>query len=400
MLRGKHIILGITGSIAAYKSAYIIRALVKKGAEVQVVITPAGKEFITPLTLSTLSSHPVISEFFSNRDGTWNSHVDLGLWADAMLVAPATASSIGKMANGIADNMLITTYLSCKAPVFIAPAMDLDMFAHPSTQHNLERLRSFGNHIIEPGEGELASHLVGKGRMEEPDKIIEILDDFFCQSEQLEGKNILITAGPTYEKIDPVRFIGNYSSGKMGFALATACARRGAEVTLVSGPVSLEISHPRVHRISVESADEMYKESVKHFPDMDAAILCAAVADYRPDRSFDEKIKRENTAEMVLHLLPNKDIAYALGKMKTREQRLVGFALETNDERQHAADKLARKNLDFIVLNSLKDKGAGFQCDTNKITLLDKHGLIDEFPLKSKEEVAEDIIDKLISLFE
>ena len=267
MLKGKHIILGITGSIAAYKAAYIIRALVKKGAEVQVVITPAGKEFITPLTLSTLSSHPVISEFFSNRDGTWNSHVDLGLWADAMLVAPATASTIGKMANGIADNMLVTTYLSCKAPVFVAPAMDLDMFAHPSTRQNLDRLRLFGNRIIEPAEGELASHLVGKGRMEEPDKIVAVLEDFFASQTRLEKKKIVITAGPTYEKIDPVRFIGNYSSGKMGFALAEACAEQGAEVTLIAGPVSLTVVHPNIKRIDVESAEEMYQAAITAFPE-------------------------------------------------------------------------------------------------------------------------------------
>ena len=398
MLKGKHIILGITGSIAAYKAAYIIRALVKKEAEVQVVITPAGKEFITPLTLSTLSSHPVISEFFSNRDGTWNSHVDLGLWADAMLIAPATASTIGKMANGIADNMLVTTYLSCKAPVFVAPAMDLDMFAHPTTQQNLDRLRSFGNHVIEPAEGELASHLVGKGRMEEPDRIVEILEGFFSQKQELKGEKILITAGPTYERIDPVRFIGNYSSGKMGFALAEACAQRGADVVLVSGPVSLQAKHPAIHRISVESAEEMYQATVSRFPGMDAAILCAAVADYRPEVLEKEKIKRESTGEMTLHLLPNKDIAAALGEMKERKQRLVGFALETHDGLHHAMDKLRRKNLDFIVLNSLEDKGAGFQYDTNKVTLLDKEGRVQAFPLKRKEEVASDIIDKLSAL--
>lgn len=398
MLKGKHIILGITGSIAAYKAAYIIRALVKKEAEVQVVITPAGKEFITPLTLSTLSSHPVISEFFSNRDGTWNSHVDLGLWADAMLIAPATASTIGKMANGIADNMLVTTYLSCKAPVFVAPAMDLDMFAHPTTQQNLDRLRSFGNHVIEPAEGELASHLVGKGRMEEPDRIVEILEGFFSQKQELKGKKILITAGPTYERIDPVRFIGNYSSGKMGFALAEACAQRGADVALVSGPVSLQAKHPAIHRISVESAEEMYQATVSRFPGMDAAILCAAVADYRPEVLEKEKIKRESTGEMTLHLLPNKDIAATLGEMKEGKQRLVGFALETHDGLHHAMDKLRRKNLDFIVLNSLEDKGAGFQYDTNKVTLLDKEGRVQAFPLKRKEEVASDIIDKLSAL--
>lgn len=397
-LKDKRIILGITGSIAAYKAAYIIRGLVKKGAEVQVVITPAGKEFITPLTLSTLSSHPVISEFFSNRDGTWNSHVDLGLWADAMLIAPATASTIGKMANGIADNMLITTYLSCKSPVFVAPAMDLDMFAHPSTQQNLERLRSFGNRIIEPAEGELASHLVGKGRMEEPDKIIEVLEDFFFAQKDLEKKKILITAGPTYEKIDPVRFIGNYSSGKMGFALAEACAERGAEVTLVAGPVSLKTHHPAIKRIDVESAGEMYQAAMTAFPSSDAAILCAAVADYLPENASEQKIKRETEGEMTLHLVPNPDIAASLGAIKREGQVMVGFALETNDEATHAEGKLKRKNLDFIVLNSLRDQGAGFRCDTNKITIIDNAGGVTSYPLKTKREVACDIVNKLVTL--
>lgn len=398
ILKGKHIILGITGSIAAYKAAYLIRTLVKKGAEVQVVITPAGKEFITPVTLSTLSSHPVISDFFSNRDGSWHSHVDLGLWADAMLIAPATASTIGKMANGIADNMLVTTYLSCKAPVFIAPAMDLDMFAHPATQQNLERLRSFGNRIIEPAEGELASHLVGKGRMEEPDKIVKVLEDFFTESNYFKGKKILITAGPTYEKIDPVRFIGNYSSGKMGYALAEACANWGAEVVLISGPVALTTKHPAIRCIRVESANEMYKETVREFPTTNAALLCAAVADYRPEMEATDKIKREATKEMTLHLVPNPDIAAALGAAKRPNQIVAGFALETNDELHHASDKLKRKNLDFIVLNSLRDKGAGFQCDTNKISILDKEGELTAYPLKSKQEVAADIATRLADL--
>ena len=398
MLKGKHIILGITGSIAAYKAAYIIRALVKKGAEVQVVITPAGKEFITPITLSALSSNPVISEFFSNRDGSWHSHVDLGLWADAMLIAPATASTIGKMANGIADNMLVTTYLSCKAPVFIAPAMDLDMFAHPSTQQNLERLRSFGNHIIEPAEGELASHLVGKGRMEEPDKIIAVLEDFFASQTLLEKKKIVITAGPTYEKIDPVRFIGNYSSGKMGFALAEVCAQQGAEVTLIAGPVSLTTTHPNIHRIDVESAEEMYEAAMAAYLEADAGILCAAVADYRPEVQADEKIKRESKGDMTLHLVPNKDIAASLGAIKREGQVLVGFALETNNEATNAESKLKRKNLDFIVLNSLRDAGAGFRCDTNKISIIDNKGESTAYPLKSKQGVAADIVNKLATL--
>lgn len=396
MMKGKKIVLGITGSIAAYKAAVLTRLLIKKGAEVQIVITPAGKEFITPITLSALTSKPVISEFFSQRDGTWHSHVDLGLWADAMLIAPATASTIGKMAHGIADNMLITTYLSMKAPVFVAPAMDLDMFAHPATQHNLDILRSYGNHIIEPTAGELASHLVGKGRMEEPENIVAALEDFFQKNSSMAGKNILITAGPTYEKIDPVRFIGNYSSGKMGYALAEECAARGAEVTLVSGPVNLSVNHPNINRIDVESAEQMYNACMSHYPTSDAGILCAAVADFTPECVADKKIKREKD-DLTLNLRPTHDIAAALGKIKTDSQRLVGFALETNDETAHAQDKLKRKNFDFIVLNSLNDKGAGFRCDTNKITIIDS-GKAEEYPLKTKKEVAADIIDKLDSI--
>ncbi len=398
MIEGKKIVLGITGSIAAYKAAVLARGLVKKGAEVQIVITPAGKEFITPVTLSALTSKPVISEFFAQRDGSWHSHVDLGLWADAMVIAPATASTIGKMANGIADNMLITTYLSMKAPVFVAPAMDLDMFAHPSTRRNLDLLRSYGNHIIEPAEGELASHLVGKGRMEEPERIIEVLERFFSRQQDLDGRHILITAGPTYEKIDPVRFIGNYSSGKMGYALAEACARRGAEVTLVSGPVTLQTVHPRIRRINVENAEQMYQAAKAAFGQADAGILCAAVADFTPETVADRKIKREKD-DLVLRLKPTHDIAAALGRLKQPHQRLVGFALETNDEVLHAQDKLQRKNLDFIVLNSLNDPGAGFRCDTNKITLIDRQQAM-SCPLKSKAEVAEDIVDKLAAILE
>ncbi len=396
MMKGKKIVLGITGSIAAYKAAVLTRLLIKKGAEVQIVITPAGKEFITPITLSALTSKPVISEFFSQRDGTWHSHVDLGLWADAMLIAPATASTIGKMAHGIADNMLITTYLSMKAPVFVAPAMDLDMFAHPATQHNLDILRSYGNHIIEPTAGELASHLVGKGRMEEPENIVAALESFFQKNSSMAGKKILITAGPTYEKIDPVRFIGNYSSGKMGYALAEECAARGAEVTLVSGPVNLSVNHPNINRIDVESAEQMYNACMSHYPTSDAGILCAAVADFTPECVADKKIKREKD-DLTLNLKPTHDIAAALGKIKTDSQRLVGFALETNDETAHAQDKLKRKNFDFIVLNSLNDKGAGFRCDTNKITIIDS-SKAEEYPLKTKKEVAADIIDKLDSI--
>lgn len=396
-MKGKKIVLGITGSIAAYKAAVLTRLLIKKGAEVQIVITPAGKEFITPITLSALTSKPVISEFFSQRDGTWHSHVDLGLWADAMVIAPATASTIGKMAHGIADNMLVTTYLSMKAPVFVAPAMDLDMFAHPSTQHNLDILRSYGNHIIEPASGELASHLVGKGRMEEPEKIVEALENFFAKQEDLKGKKVMITAGPTYEKIDPVRFIGNYSSGKMGYALAEVCAERGAEVTLISGPVNLNVSHPNIHRIDVESAEQMYQAAKEAYAQADAGILCAAVADFTPEQTADHKIKREKD-NLVLRLKPTQDIAAALGKEKKPHQRLVGFALETNDEILHAQDKLVRKNFDFIVLNSLNDKGAGFRCDTNKITIIDNAGGVTSYPLKTKREVACDIVNKLVTL--
>lgn len=390
-LQGKKIVLGITGSIAAYKAAVLIRLLIKKGAEVQVVITPAGKEFITPITLSALTSKPVISEFFAQRDGSWYSHVALGQWADAMLIAPATASTIGKMAHGVADNMLITTYLSMKAPVFVAPAMDLDMFAHPSTTENLDTLRRYGNHIIEPAEGELASHLVGKGRMEEPENIVAYLERYFAQSEELAGKKIVITAGPTYEKIDPVRFIGNYSSGKMGFALAEECAARGAEVTLVAGPVQLKTTHPGINRIDVESCAEMYAAATEAFKTADCGILCAAVADFTPETTADTKIKREGD-DLVLRLKPTYDIAAELGRMKQPHQCLIGFALETNDEQANAQGKLVRKNLDFIVLNSLNDKGAGFRHDTNKITIISKEE-VKEYPLKSKSEVAKDIVD-------
>ena len=395
MMKGKHIVLGITGSIAAYKACQLIRLFVKAGAEVQVVITPAGKEFITPVTLSALSSNPVISEFFAQRDGSWHSHVDLGQWADVMVIAPATASSIGKMANGIADNMLITTYLSMKAPVFVAPAMDLDMFAHPSTQQNLDRLRSFGNHIIEPASGELASHLVGKGRMEEPEVIFDHIARFFAQ-QQGPKRRVLITAGPTYEKIDPVRFIGNYSSGKMGYALAEECAKRGWDVELVSGPTKLEVKHPNIRRTDVESAAEMYEAATALFPSCNAAIMCAAVADFTVDAVAAEKIKRGESG-LELNLVPTRDIAAALGAQKRADQRLVGFALETVNELAHAQEKLRRKQLDFIVLNSLNDAGAGFQHDTNKVTIIPAEGAPVPFALKSKTEVAKDIIDYLVA---
>ncbi len=395
-LQGKHIVLGITGSIAAYKSCTLARLLIKAGAEVQVVMTPAAKEFITPLTLATLTKHAVVSEFFDRRDGSWYSHVDLGLWADAMLVAPATASTIAKFANGVADNMLVTTYLSMRAPVFVAPAMDLDMYAHPATQHNLKTLTAYGNKIISPETGELASGLQGKGRMEEPERIVEFLDGYFKKSQQLLGKKILITAGPTYEKIDPVRFIGNYSSGKMGYALAEECAQRGAEVVLVSGPVALSTKNPAIRVVSVESASQMYSATVAEFSDCHSAILCAAVADFTPQISASSKIKREK-GDMVLHLAPTKDIAAELGKLKRKKQHLVGFALETDNERSNAIHKLESKNLDFIVLNSLKDKGAGFAVDTNKISIISKTSVL-EYPLKPKSEVAHDIIDELCKL--
>lgn len=396
MLKGKKIVLGITGSIAAYKACYIIRGLIKAGAEVQVVITPAGKEFITPITLSALTQKPVISDFFSQRDGTWHSHVALGLWADAMLIAPCTASTLGKMAHGVADNMLITTYLSMKAPVFIAPAMDLDMYQHPSTQENLRILQSYGNRVIEPQSGFLASGLEGKGRMEEPEKIVEFLDRALSTDAPLAGKRIMITAGPTYEKIDPVRFIGNYSSGKMGFALAEECARQGAEVELVTGPVALTTHHPDIHRTDVESCEEMYQAATSIYASCDAAILCAAVADFRPESIAEEKIKREHD-DLIIRLKPTHDIAAALGQMKQEGQRLVGFALETNDEQQNALGKLERKNLDFIVLNSLRNEGTCFQSDENQISIISHQGQKD-YPRKPKSEVATDIVNELASI--
>lgn len=397
MMKGKHIILGICGGIAAYKSVYLLRLLVKAGADVQVVITPAGKEFITPVTLSSLSGHPVISEFFTANTGSWNSHVDLGLWADAMVIAPATASTIGKMANGIADNMLVTTYLSAKCPVFIAPAMDLDMMAHPSTSRNLELLRSYGNHIIEPGVGELASHLVGKGRMEEPENIVKAMEAYFASKCDLSGRRVLITAGPTYERIDPVRFIGNYSSGKMGFAIAEECARRGAEVTLVSGPVSLKCSNPHIKRIDVESARQMLSASGEAFAGSDVAIMCAAVADYYVENQADSKIKRENNEIPQIKLQRNPDIAATLGANKRPGQVLVGFALETDNEAVNAKLKIAKKNLDFIILNSLRDKDACFGTDTNKVTIISRDGSEKPFGLKPKADVAKDVVDEVVA---
>lgn len=398
VLSGKHIILGICGGIAAYKSVSLLRLLVKAGAEVQVVITPAGKEFITPVTLSSLSQKPVVSEFFTANTGEWHSHVDLGLWADCMVIAPATASTIGKMANGIADNMLVTTYLSAKSQVFVAPAMDLDMMAHPSTTANINRLRSYGNIIIEPETGELASGLVGKGRMEEPERIVAVLEDYFAKKADLKGKKVLITAGPTHEKIDPVRFIGNYSSGKMGYALAEECAARGADVTLVSGPVALSIENPSVSIVKVESAREMLAACEEVFPECDVAVMCAAVADYAPKVTADKKIKREHSEVPVIELVKNPDIAATLGQAKQQGQILVGFALETDNEFDNAKEKLSRKNLDMIVLNSMRDKGAGFGTDTNKVSVFKADGSRVDFGLKSKREVAADIVDAIVAI--
>lgn len=397
-LKGKHIVLGVTGGIAAYKSVALLRLLTKSGAEVQVVMTPAAKEFVAPVTFASLSQKPVVSEFFTANTGEWHSHVDLGLWADAMVVAPATASTIGKMANGIADNMLVTTYLSAKEPVWIAPAMDLDMMRHPSTVANIERLRSFGNHIIEPGSGALASGLSGKGRMAEPEEIVATLESHFATAGSMTGKTVMITAGPTREKLDPVRFISNYSSGKMGYALAEEAARRGARVILVSGPVDLEARNPLIEVRRVESAEEMLAEARTAFAGSDIAIMCAAVADYRPAAVSPSKLKRGDSPAMTLELVRNPDIAATLGAEKRPGQTLVGFALETDDALAHGADKLRRKNLDMIVVNSLADKGAGFGTDTNLVTIITADGRRTAGTLKPKSAVAADIIDSIETL--
>lgn len=396
MLRGKKIILGVTGSIAAYKSALLIRQLIKEGAEVKVIMTPIAKEFISPLTLATLAKNPVLIDFFEPTNGDWHSHVDLGLWADAYVIAPASANTIAKMATGVADNLLLTTYLSARCPVFVAPAMDLDMFTHPTTKLNLKTLKSFGNHIIEPTAGELASGLDGKGRMEEPENIVRYLSDFFVPKTMV-GKKILITAGPTYEKLDPVRFIGNYSSGKMGFALAETCARQGAEVVLISGPVHLKVYNKNIERIDVESADEMNLEVLKRFKKMDGAILCAAVADFSALHISENKIKREKE-NLTIELKPNVDIAAGIGKIKKPEQFIVGFALESENEEANAINKMERKNFDFIVLNSLQDSGSGFGYDTNKISIIHRSGLTKKFDLKSKLIVADDIVKEINTL--
>lgn len=396
MLKGKKILLGVTGSIAAYKSALLVRELVKQGAEVKILMTPLAKEFITPLTLATLSRNPILVDFFNPENGDWNSHVDLGLWADAYVIAPATANTIAKMAYGIADNLLLTTYLSSRAPVFIAPAMDLDMFSHSTTQENIKKLQEKGCHIIYPGTGFLASGLEGKGRMEEPENITAYLNDFFVLK-SLINKKILITAGPTYENIDPVRFIGNYSTGKMGFALAESCAMHGAEVTLITGPVTIKTKHKKIKRIDVISADEMYNAAIENFRGSDVVILSAAVADYKPQKQSETKIKSAKD-NLSIELIANKDIAKSLGEIKKPNQKMIGFALETNDEEQNAIEKLKRKNFDFIVLNSLNDKNAGFGYDTNKITILHSSGEKKVFELKSKEMVAEDIVNEISKL--
>lgn len=396
-LASKHIVLGVTGGIAAYKSVTLLRLLTKAGAEVQVVMTPSAKQFVTPVTFSSLSQKPVVSEFFTANTGEWHSHVDLGLWADAMVIAPATASTIGKMANGVADNMLVTTYLSAKSPVFVAPAMDLDMMAHPSTQRNIELLKSYGNHIIKPASGELASGLTGRGRMEEPENIVAALERFFSPTQDLAGKHVMITAGPTHEPIDPVRFIGNSSSGKMGRALAAEALRRGARVTVISGPVA--ISYPAgADVVGVTTALEMRDEAVSRFPDTDIAVMCAAVADYRPASCADHKIKRSGVDEMTLTLVRNPDIAATLGAMKRPGQRLVGFALETDHAEDNGRGKLASKNLDMIVVNSLEDAGAGFGVDTNRVTMLTADGRRLSGDLKSKDGVAADIFDVIATL--
>lgn len=396
MLKGKKIILGVTGSIAAYKAALLVRLLKKEGAEVKVIMTSLAKEFITPLTLATLSGNPILVDFFNPENGDWNSHVDLGIWADAYIIAPASANTIGKMANGVADNLLLTTYLSAKCPVFVAPAMDLDMYAHPSTKKNLLTLKSYGNEIIEPTVGHLASGLEGKGRMEEPENIVQFMDDYFTPKKML-GKKIIITAGPTYERIDPVRFIGNFSSGKMGFALAESCARQGAKVILVAGPVKLRTQHANITRVDVDSADEMYRAVMKQFDEMDGAILCAAVADFTPINMHKSKIKREKD-NLSLDLKPTKDIAASVGEIKRGDQFVVGFALESDNEEQNALAKMERKNFDFIVLNSLQDHHSGFGFDTNRVAIIHRSGLKKQYELKSKLDVADDIVNEINTL--
>lgn len=399
-MKDKKIIVGVTGGIAAYKTASLVREIVKRGGEVRVVMTPMAKQFITPLTLATLSKNPIAVDFFDPENGQWNSHVSLGLWADAMIIAPATANTLAKMANGIADNLLLTTYLSAKCPVFVAPSMDLDMNAHPATQNNIALLVSRGVHVIDATSGELASGLIGKGRMAEPEYIADCLSSYFVEvdnlseKDELKGIKVMLTAGPTYEKIDPVRFIGNYSSGKMGYAIAEELAQRGAMVELISGPVKLSIKHANISVTKVESANDMYNACCEIFPTCNVGVMCAAVADYTPAEKADQKIKRKG--DMTITLRPTHDIAATMGNMKREEQVLVGFALETTDEQINATGKLEQKNLDFIVLNSLKDKGAGFMHDTNKITIIEKTGSVTNYDLKPKTAVAKDIVDKIV----
>lgn len=397
MFQHKNILLGVCGSIAAYKSAILTRLLIKAGANVQVIMTPAAADFITPLTLSTLSRRPVLSSF--TQGNAWNNHVELGLWADFFLIAPASANTIAKMAGGHCDNILLAAWLSARCPVYLAPAMDLDMWKHPGTQKNIATLSGYGNRVIMPEHGELASGLTGTGRMAEPEEIIRFLENdpaIPAASLPLSGKKILVTAGPTYEAIDPVRFIGNHSSGKMGFALASAFARQGAEVELISGPASLEADHERIRRTDVTDAEEMYQACLRLFPDCQAAVMAAAVADYRPASTALQKLKKKED-KIQLHLTKNRDILAELGRIKKPGQVLAGFALETDDELEHAREKLRKKNLDFIVLNSLRDQGAGFKGDTNKVTIIDKQGEQESYPLKTKTEVAADIVKKLVS---
>jgi phosphopantothenoylcysteine decarboxylase/phosphopantothenate--cysteine ligase len=402
MLKSKHILIGVTGGIAAYKTANIIRLLVKDGAEVKVIMTDHAREFITPLTLATLSKNPVLTEFFNPENGDWNSHVDLGLWADLFLIAPATANSIAKMAAGLADNLLLTTYLSARCPVFVAPSMDMDMLNHPATIINIETLKAFGNTILEPVSGELASGLTGKGRMAEPEEILKEITNFFTKKKiykPLSGKRILVNAGPTREPIDPVRFISNFSSGKMGIALADAASEYGAHVDLVLGPVNIAPVNSAVNVINVTTAESMAEECISRFKDCDIAILSAAVADFTPEEVKSHKIKKDGN-DLVLRLKPTTDIAASLGKIKNHLQLLAGFALETDNEIEHATKKLVQKNLDIIVLNSLRESGAGFGHDTNKITLIDRYNNIDKFELKSKEEAAKDILNKIVSMIQ
>jgi phosphopantothenoylcysteine decarboxylase/phosphopantothenate--cysteine ligase len=399
MLKGKKIVIGITGSIAAFKAPALVRLFKKEGAEVKVMMTGSARDFVTPLTLSTLSGNPVISEPFNPVDGSWNSHVDLGQWADAFILAPVSANSLAKMANGIADNFFLTAYLSAKCPVFFAPAMDLDMYRHPATQKNIQILQSYGNILIEPAVGELASGLCGAGRMEEPENIFILIRQFFAGEEKnkLAGKKVLVTAGPTHEAIDPVRYIGNNSSGRMGFSIAEACAGQGATVNLVSGPVSLKTGHPSINRIDVTSSEEMYLQCLAIADNADIIIMAAAVADFKPDRQYGSKLKKSNSS-LEIKLVPTPDILASLGKAKKTGQVLAGFALETDNELENAGIKLKNKNLDLIILNSLKDKGAGFGTPTNKISILFKDGRTRDYPLKPKEEVAQDIIDAIVSI--